>query len=62
MSLRGKTKKNLAKVQKLDAVRRCLKGFDCSFTAKEKLKHLVSKEALNIDGLEKGLIIFGAKN
>ena len=60
----AKTKKEISKsTKKLDAVRRCLKGFDCSFTAKEKLKHLVSKEALNIDGLgKKLLIIFGAKN
>ena len=47
-------KKELSKsTKKLDAVRRCLKGYDCSFIAKEKLKHLVSKEALNIDGLGK---------
>ena len=37
--------------KKFDAVRRCIKGYDCSFIAKEKLKHIVSKEALNIDGL-----------
>ena len=29
------------------------KGYDCKYTAKEKLKHIVSKEALNIDGLGK---------
>ena len=53
----AKTKKEFSKsTKKLDAVRRCLKGFDCSFTAKEKLKHLVSKEALNIDGLGKKVI------
>ena len=28
----------------------------CKFTAKEKLKHIVSKEALNIDGLGKKVI------
>jgi len=41
---------------KQDAVRRCLKGYDCKFTAKEKLKHIVSKEAFNIDGLGKKVI------
>jgi len=41
---------------KEDAVRRCNKGYDCSFTAKEKLKHIVSKEAFNIDGLGKKVI------
>ncbi len=42
--------------KKQDAVRRCNKGYDCSFTAKEKLKHIVSKEAFNIDGLGKKVI------
>ena len=42
--------------KKLDAVRRCTKGYDCDFTAKEKLKHIVSKEAFNIDGLGKKVI------
>ena len=42
--------------KKEDAVRRCIKGYDCSFTAKEKLKHIVSKEAFNIDGLGKRVI------
>ena len=41
---------------KKDAVRRCLKGYDCDFTAREKLKHIVSKEAFNIDGLGKKVI------
>lgn len=41
---------------KQDAVRRCSKGYSCSFIAKEKLKHFVSKEALNIDGLGKKVI------
>ena len=41
---------------KEDAVRRCTKGYNCSFTAKEKLKHIVSKEAFNIDGLGKKVI------
>ncbi len=42
--------------KKEDAVRRCTKGYDCSFIAKEKLKHLVSKEAFNIDGLGKKVV------
>ena len=41
---------------KEDAVRRCTKGYNCSFTAREKLKHIVSKEAFNIDGLGKKVI------
>ena len=41
---------------KEDAIRRCTKGYDCSFIAKEKLKHIVSKEAFNIDGLGKKVI------
>ena len=51
------TKKELSKsTKKEDAVRRCLKGYDCKFIAKEKLKHIVSKEALNIDGLGKKVV------
>ena len=42
--------------KKLDAVRRCGKGYDCDFIAKERLKHIVSKEAFNIDGLGKKVI------
>ncbi len=42
--------------KKEDAVRRCTKGYDCPFTAREKLKHIVSKEAFNIDGLGKKVI------
>ena len=42
--------------KKLDAVRRCIKGYDCKYIAKEKLKHIVSKEAFNIDGLGKKVI------
>ena len=41
---------------KEDAVRRCPKGYNCSFTAREKLKHIVSKEAFNFDGLGKKVI------
>jgi len=53
----AETKKELSKsTNKLDAVRRCIKGYDCKFIAKEKLKHIVSKEAFNIDGLGKKVI------
>ena len=41
---------------KVDAVRRCTKGYECSFIAREKLKHIVSKEAFDIDGLGKKVI------
>ena len=51
------TRKELSKsTKKLDAVRRCFQGYGCNYTAKEKLKHFVSKEALNIDGLGKKVI------
>ena len=51
------TKKEFSKsTNKQDAVRRCFKGYECKFTAKEKLKHIVSKEAFNIDGLGKKVI------
>ena len=49
-------KEQSVSTNKQDAVRRCLKGYDCKFTAKEKLKHIVSKEAFNIDGLGKKVI------
>ena len=53
----GKIQKEFnTSTKKQDAVRRCNKGYDCSFTAKEKLKHIVSKEAFNIDGLGKKVI------
>ncbi len=53
----AETKKEFSKsTKKLDAVRRCIKGYDCKFTAKERLKHIVSKEAFNIDGLGKKVI------
>ena len=53
----AETKKELSKsTKKHDAVRRCIKGYECLFIAKEKLKHIVSKEALNIDGLGKKVI------
>jgi len=53
----AKTQKEInISTNKEDAVRRCPKGYDCSFTAREKLKHLVSKEAFNIEGLGKKVI------
>ena len=53
----AKTKKEFSKsTKKVDAVRRCQKGYDCKFIAKEKLKHIVSKEALNVDGLGKKVV------
>ncbi len=42
--------------KKEDAVRRCTRGYDCKYIAKEKLKHIVSKDAFNIDGLGKKVI------
>ena len=42
--------------RKTDAVRRCIKGYDCDFTAREKLKHIVSKDAFDIEGLGKKVI------
>ncbi len=53
----AETKKEISKnTKKQDAVRRCIKGYACKFIAKEKLKHLVSKEAFNIDGLGKKVV------
>ena len=43
--------------KKIDAVRRCLDvKYKCQHIAKEKLKHFVSKDAFNIDGLGKKVI------
>ena len=54
----SKTIKEFNKIsKKYDAVRRCLNdSFDCERIAIEKLKHFISKEALNIDGLGKKVI------
>ena len=53
----SKTKKEVnISTNKEDAVRRCIRGYDCDFTAREKLRHIVSKEAFNIDGLGKKVI------
>ena len=53
----AETIKEISKsTKKEDAVRRCIKGYECNYTAKEKLKHVVSKEAFNIDGLGKKVI------
>ena len=46
-----------ANTKKVDAIRRCPdRGYQCQFIAKEKLKHFVSKDAFNIDGLGKKVI------
>lgn len=43
--------------KKIDAVRRCPDiGYECPYMAKEKLKHLISKDALNIDGFGKKVV------
>ena len=43
--------------KKLDVVKRCTDtGFNCEFTAREKIKHFVSKEALDIEGFGKKIV------
>ena len=43
--------------KKFDAVRRCINdGYGCEKIAIEKIKHFISKEALNIDGLGKKVV------
>ncbi len=43
--------------KKFEAVRRCPdRGFQCEKIAVEKIKHFISKEALNIDGLGKKVV------
>ena len=54
----SKTVKEFNKLtKKFDAVRRCKNnGFDCEKIAIEKIKHFVSKDAFNIDGLGKKIV------
>tara|TARA_B100000282_G_scaffold45164_1_gene28085 strand:+ start:155 stop:2167 length:2013 start_codon:yes stop_codon:yes gene_type:complete len=54
----SKTTKEFNKTtKKFDAVRRCTnESFECEKIGIEKLKHFISKEALNIDGLGKKVI------
>ncbi len=54
----SKTIKEFNKItKKNDAVRRCSsEGYNCDKISIEKLKHFVSKEAFNIDGLGKKII------
>jgi len=54
----SKTEKEFNNItKKFDAVRRCInEGFDCEKIAIEKIKHFISKDALNIDGLGKKVI------
>lgn len=43
--------------KKYDAVRRCPdRGYACSLITKEKIKHYVSKDAMNIEGLGKKVV------
>ena len=49
-------KKQVLQQKKKDAVRRCSRGYECNFIAKEKLKHIVSKDAFDIEGLGKKVI------
>jgi DNA ligase (NAD+) len=54
----GKTIKEFNEItKKNDAVRRCVsESYECEKIAIEKLKHFVSKDAFNIDGLGKKII------
>ena len=46
-----------SQTKKFDAVRRCSSdGYDCEKMSIEKIKHFISKDALNIDGLGKKVI------
>ncbi len=51
------TKEYNKTTKKYDAVRRCTnEGYDCERIAVEKIKHFISKDALNIDGLGKKVV------
>ena len=54
----GKTIKDFNEItKKEDAVRRCTsEGYECEKIAIEKIKHFVSKEALNIEGFGKKIV------
>ena len=54
----SKTEKEFNKItKKIDAVRRCTnEGYDCEKIAIEKIKHFISKEALNIEGFGKKVV------
>ena len=54
----SKTEKEFNKItKKFDAVRRCANdGYTCNKIAIEKIKHFISKDAINIDGLGKKVI------
>ena len=54
----SRTEKEFNKItKKFDAVRRCTnEGYQCEKIAIEKIKHFISKEALNIDGLGKKVV------
>ena len=54
----SKTVKEFNKItKKNDAVRRCTsEGYECEKIAVEKIKHFVSKEAFNIEGLGKKIV------
>ena len=51
------TKEYNKTTKKYDAVRRCTnEGYECERIAVEKIKHFISKDALNIDGLGKKVV------
>ena len=54
----SKTEKEFNKItKKFDAVRRCTNdGYTCNKIAIEKIKHFISKDAMNIDGLGKKVV------
>jgi len=54
----SKTEKEYNKItKKFDAVRRCTnEGFACEKISIEKIKHFISKDAINIDGLGKKVV------